>query len=210
MDSLRILIIFSMTDSTWTSSSWMRSSTSRCLMAAVSMRMVPRRSLSLARIAAFMSSVMRSLSDIDGDWSLRSFGNGPVRSAALVGAGRTGTAGATAADVARDALHVALHGGCLLAFPFLRRLLVEFAPPQLGQDSRLFAGALEAPQGGIEILVFSDANARHRYLYELPGNCPTLERGQAYEERASVMTRPAKIKATSKYIGPTWDLGRNE
>jgi hypothetical protein len=29
--------------------------------------MVPRRSLSLARIAAFMSSVMRSLSDIDGD-----------------------------------------------------------------------------------------------------------------------------------------------
>jgi hypothetical protein len=54
----------------------------------------------------------------------------------------------------------------LLAFPFLRRLLVEFAPPQLGQDSRLLAGALEAPQGGIEILVFSDANARHRYLYE--------------------------------------------
>ena len=37
------------------------------LMAAVIMRMVPRRSLSLARIAAFMSSVMRSLSDIDVD-----------------------------------------------------------------------------------------------------------------------------------------------
>src|SRR5262245_17683165 len=113
-------------------------------MAAVIMRMVPRRSLSLARIAAFMSSVMRSLSDIDVDR------DGFV--AGLVGAGRTGTA-AAAADVAGDALHVALHCRGLLAFPFLRGLLVEFAPPQLGQDSGLFAGALEAPQGGIEILV---------------------------------------------------------
>src|SRR5262249_45432705 len=113
MDSLRVLIIFSMTDSTWTSSREMRSSTSRCLMPAVIMRMVPRRSLSLARIAVFMSSVMRSLSDISV--------NGEGGS---VGAGRTGTA-AAAADVAGGALHVALHGRCLLAFPFLGGLLVE-------------------------------------------------------------------------------------
>ena len=78
---------------------------------------------------------------------------------------RAGAGAATASYVARDALHVALHGSGLLAFPFLRRLLVEFAPPELGQDPGLLAGALEAPQGGIEILVFSDANARHRYLY---------------------------------------------
>src|SRR5688572_15676037 len=130
MDSLRVLIIFSMTDSTWTSSSAMRSSTSRCLMAAVIMRMVPRRSLSLARIAAFISSVMRSLSDIDVGQE-----TGSVGRRGLVGTGRTGAAAAAAADVAGDALHVALHCGRFLAFPFLRRLLVEFAPPQLGQDS---------------------------------------------------------------------------
>ena len=40
----------------------MRSSTSRCLQAASSMRMAPRRSASLARMAAFMSSVMRFFS----------------------------------------------------------------------------------------------------------------------------------------------------
>src|SRR4029079_11734332 len=83
----------------------------------------------------------------------------------LVLSGRTRTS-ATAADIAGGALHVALHGCGLLAFPFLCGLLVEFAPPQLGQDTRLLAGALEAPQGGIEILVFTDANARHMNLYE--------------------------------------------
>lgn len=72
------------------------------------------------------------------------------------------TAAAHAAHIARLALHVALHGSSLLAFPFLGRLLVEFAAPKLGQHSRLFAGALEPPQSGIEILVFSDPNARHR------------------------------------------------
>ncbi|MNY79094.1 hypothetical protein D3C86_2195810 [compost metagenome] len=44
-----------------TSSSTTRSSTSFCFMAASSMRMVPRRSLSLARMAVFMSSVICSL-----------------------------------------------------------------------------------------------------------------------------------------------------
>jgi hypothetical protein len=50
-----------MTAITAASSSSMRSSTSFCFMAAVSRRMVPRRSLSLARMAAFMSSVICSL-----------------------------------------------------------------------------------------------------------------------------------------------------
>ena len=48
------------------SSSTMRSSTSRCFIAASSMRMVDSRSASLARMAAFMSSVKRSLSALMG------------------------------------------------------------------------------------------------------------------------------------------------
>jgi hypothetical protein len=51
-------------DTTAASSSVTRSSTSFCFMAASSRRMVPRRSLSLARIAAFMSSLIWSLSDM--------------------------------------------------------------------------------------------------------------------------------------------------
>src|SRR5262249_58698578 len=74
--------------------------------------------------------------------------------------------GATHA-VAGDALHVPLDGGRLLALALLRGLLVELAPAQLREDARLLAGTLEAPQGGIEILVFADANARHQNLKSL-------------------------------------------
>ena len=42
----------------------MRSSTSRCLIAASSSRIVDRRAASFARIAAFMSSVILAFSDI--------------------------------------------------------------------------------------------------------------------------------------------------
>jgi hypothetical protein len=57
---------------------------------------------------------------------------------------------------------VALHGSRFLALTFLGGLFVEFAASQLGQYSCLFASTLEAPQGGIEILVFSNPNARHK------------------------------------------------
>src|SRR5215470_14193519 len=121
---------------TCASSSWMRSSTSRCLMPARIMRMVPRRSFSPARMAAFMSSWIRSLS---------------VTASARVARGSA----RRPHPVARDALHVALDGRSLLAFPFLGGLLVEFAPPELREDAGLLAGTLEAPQGGIEVLVFA-------------------------------------------------------
>src|SRR5690606_39932737 len=106
----------------------MRSSTSRCLMAEVIMRMVPRRSLSLARIAAFMSSVTRSLREGDDmGWSSKGVGasskgrqrKAPLRPRQTVGRSVSAGAGAAAvAAVAGDALHVALHGGGLLAFTF--------------------------------------------------------------------------------------------
>src|SRR6185312_4514687 len=144
MASLRCLIIFSSTASTWVSSRVMRSSTSRCLIAANTNRIVPSRSFSPARIAPFMSSVMRSLRVM----------------AFLPGSPH---------HVAGQALHVALHRGSFLAFPLLGRLLVEFAPAQLGENPGLLASAFETPQGGIEILVLTNTNARHRNLNSLIG-----------------------------------------
>src|SRR5437588_5471106 len=147
MASRRCLIIFSSTASTWVSSSVVRSSTSRCLIAASASRMVASRSLSPARIALFMSSVRRSLSAI-------------ACAAPLTG-------GAHA--VARHTLHVALDGRGLLALALLGGFLVELAPAQLGENAGLLTGALEAPQGGIEVLILTNSNARHRNLKSLIG-----------------------------------------
>jgi len=44
--------------------------------------------------------------------------------------------------------------GCL-ALSHLGRFLVKFAPVHLGQDARLFTGALEAPQGDVEGFIVS-------------------------------------------------------
>src|SRR5213082_2180993 len=125
----------------------MRSSTSRCLIAASASRIAPSRSFSPARIALFMSSVMRSLSAMATRF-------------ALPGAAHA---------VAGHALHVALDGGGLLALALLRGLFIELAPTQLGENAGLLAGSLEAPQGGIEVLVLTHANARHRNLKSLIG-----------------------------------------
>src|SRR5688572_1472103 len=126
-----------MTARTCASSSSMRSSTSRCWMPAWSMRMQERRSFSPARIAAFMSSVMRALRLIPG------------------------SARGAAATVARGALEVPLDGGGLLAFPLLRRLLVEFPAAEFGQHAGFFAGTLDTTDGSVEILVLADTDARH-------------------------------------------------
>ena len=59
---------------------------------------------------------------------------------------------------------MALHGGSFLALTLLSRLLVKFAAAKLGEDTGLLAGALEAPQGGVKILVFADTDAGHADL----------------------------------------------
>src|SRR5450830_1709245 len=64
MESLRCLTILSMIASTIVSSSSTRSSTSFCFIAAVIRRIVPSLAVSLARIAAFMSSVICSFRPI--------------------------------------------------------------------------------------------------------------------------------------------------
>ena len=167
IDSLRCLSIFSTTARTWASSSSTRSSTSRCLIAACSMRIVPRRSFSPARIADFMSSVIRSLRE--AVVIVMVLGRARSTAAALTLAVER-AAGSEIADargrseVAGAALLVALHGGRLLALTLLRRLLVEFAATKFRQHAGLFTRTLEAAQGGIEILVFTDADAGHRNL----------------------------------------------
>src|SRR3982074_990370 len=78
-------------------------------------------------------------------------------------------AGAAAHAVAGHALHVALDGGRLLALALLRGLFIELAPTQLGENAGLLAGPFETPQGGIEVLVLTNTNARHRNLKSLIG-----------------------------------------
>src|SRR5262245_44928175 len=125
----------------------MRSSTSRCLMAERIRRTVDRRALSLARIAAFMSSVIFSLRDV------------------LVQLLRQ--------HLAAQALVVALYGGGKLALALCGRLLVVLAGAQLGEQARLFHGALEAAHRDFERLVFFHSYGRH----VLPKLGSGLERG---------------------------------
>jgi hypothetical protein len=52
-----------------------------------------------------------------------------------------------------------LDGRGLLAFTLLRGLFVEFPATKFGENPRLFASALETPEGGVKMLVFSYSNA---------------------------------------------------
>ena len=102
-------------------------------------------------MAAFMSSVMRSLSVV-------------IDARARPATGSECAGARCSREIPRCSFLVALDGGCLLALTFLGRLLVEFATAKFGQYAGLFASSLEAAQGGIEIFVLTDANARHRNL----------------------------------------------
>jgi hypothetical protein len=57
-----------------------------------------------------------------------------------------------------DAFLVALGGGGQFALAFGGGFLVKLTAAGFGQHPRFFAGALEAPHGGFEGLVFSDAD----------------------------------------------------
>src|SRR5690554_4752010 len=169
-ESLRCLTIFSMTASTWASSSSMRSSTSRCLMAALTRRITPRLALSPPFMAAFMSSVRRCLRLIWNSPVASTQEAGDARACRLQGndhdrgAGRrqAGSVHALAlGNVARGATRLALHRRGGLALALLRRLLVILALAGLGQDAGLLAGALEAAEGKLEGLVFADFDAGH-------------------------------------------------
>ena len=63
--------------------------------------------------------------------------------------------------ITQGALGVALDGSGLAALAFLGGLFVELATTDFRQHTCFFAGTLEAPQGGIEVFIFLDANAWH-------------------------------------------------
>src|SRR5690606_25264134 len=180
MESRRCLTIFSSTASTWASSSSMRSSTSRCLIAALTRRITPRRALSPAFMAVFMSSVSCCLRVMLGLRKQRrpatrcvpAFGNAwrwPGRAARSVHPLALG-------DVARGAAGLALHRGGGLALALLGRLLVELALAGLGEHAGLLAGALEATEGKLERLVFADFDAGHLVV---SGGWAALWKGRA-------------------------------
>jgi len=54
--------------------------------------------------------------------------------------------------------------GRLFSLTFLGGLLVEFTPPQLGENARLFTGTLETTQSGVKILILANTNAGHSNL----------------------------------------------
>src|SRR5690554_6492917 len=173
-ESRRCLSIFSSTASTAASSSSVRSSTSRCLMAALTRRMVARRSLSPLFIAAFMSSVRRCLRLMagfrkagkrGGARDYVNFRHTKSRRRRARPASRTARGDSVEAlalgHIARDAAQVTLHRCGGLALAFLGRLLIELALAGFGQDTDLFAGALVATQGKLKWLVFADFDAGH-------------------------------------------------
>src|SRR5690606_1871763 len=185
MLSLRCLISLSSVATMAASSSSMRSSTSRCLMAACNRRMVPRRWLSLARMAAFTSSVMRLLRFMVFlcGWEALEHKNpapgvpgagwaaAPDRARLPCGVVRGRAAAAQRESVqllgqlhAAHALVVALDGGRLLALPFGGGLLVELAGAQVGQQAQFFDGALEAAQRHVKGFVLFYTDGRHQLV----------------------------------------------
>src|SRR5690606_20799569 len=171
IESLRCLISLSISATTAASSSSVRSSTSRCLHAASSMRMASRRGASLARIAAFMSSVIRSFRRMALFLVTRAGAQPPdpkrksPRRKGLARACRVGAAGrsvqALGQLLAANALEVTLDRRSLLALALGRGLLVELACAQVGQQAQLLDRALEAAKGHVERLVLFHANRSH-------------------------------------------------
>src|SRR5664279_5081969 len=147
------------------SSSTIRSSTSRCLSAASRPRMVRRRGASLARMASFMSSVIRSFRLMVGSRAAPAWAGSETTKPAWRGL-RAVTRQRPSEELLRQLhaahpLEVALDGCGLLALALGRWLLVELARAQIGQEAELLDGALEAAEGNVERLVFLDANSSH-------------------------------------------------
>src|SRR5919108_131376 len=151
-ESRRCLMSVCTTPITSGSSSALPVSISRYLSALLSIRSVPRRRLSCARAASFMSASIRSLSMTTWDAAFARFGE--ARKSQCIPSG---------------GLHHSLP--CLLEGALLRRqrlllaldgrLLIVLALPDFAQDASLLALLLEALHRVFERLAFLDAHARH-------------------------------------------------
>lgn len=99
-----------------------------------------------------------------------------------------------------------LDGGGLLAFALLRRLFVELAAAQLGQNAGLLAGALEAAQRGVEIFVFFNANTGHKASNLWSKNSPALGRDGAAHYTADLPGNPSPLEAVLRYHAPLMNV----
>ena len=69
--------------------------------------------------------------------------------------------------------HLALNSSSFLALTFLGGLLVKLATAQFGKNSGFFAGTFESTQRCIEILIFFNADTRHKISVFLFGHKET-------------------------------------
>src|SRR6266851_1963403 len=152
--SLRCLIKVWTTVTISGSSSTLLVSISRYLSALFSIRSVPRRRLSCARAASFISASIRSL-------SMPTLGRGPARLLSARRAGETPSLGKRLHHPLPCLLQGALLGRQRLLLALDRRFLIVLALPDLAQDACLLALLLEALHGVLERLAFLDPHARH-------------------------------------------------
>src|SRR5581483_2052982 len=132
MDSRRCLSILSRTDRACASSRVIRSSISRCLMAARIRRMASSLAFSPARMAAFMSSCTLSL--IRDAVMVRLLQSDGLLSAVFLECGL----------FAHQFFLVAFDGRCFFAFTLPSGFFVKFVAAQIGQNAGFFAEAFKA------------------------------------------------------------------
>src|SRR4249919_531396 len=129
--------------------------------------MAESRGASLARIAAFMSSLIRSLRDAGASIAPPERRSAPMARLVLhdwtAGVpGRAQSVHLFRQHLAAQTLEVPLDRCRLLALALGGRLLVELARTQFGQQTALFDRALEAAQCHFERFVFLYADCRHQ------------------------------------------------
>src|SRR6266851_1826730 len=168
--SLRCLIKVWTTVTISGSSSTLLVSISLYLSALFSIRSVPRRRLSCARAASFISASIRSL-------SMPTLGRGPARLLSARRAGETPSLGKRLHHPLPCLLQGALLGRQRLLLALDRRFLIVLALPDLAQDACLLALLLEALHGVLERLAFLDPHARHSWNHHLPLRREPRKRG---------------------------------
>src|SRR5712692_8814507 len=196
-ESRRCLMSVWVTATTSGSSSALPVSISRYLSALFSIRSVPRRRLSCARAASFISASIRSL-------SMPTLGRGPAR---LIR--REGPVNSEPGKRLHHPLPCLLQGALLgrqrLLLALDRRLLIVLALPDLAQDACLLALLLEALHGVLERLAFLDAHVRHsRNHHPSRGTrVPLLLRAREYT-RGPRSVNPTRGGAGMPAGNPRW------
>src|SRR5471032_2434098 len=177
IESLRCLIIFSTMATVWASLTSMRSSTSLRLISAISRRIVLSLPVSLARIAAFMSSVTCSLRpmavspSISCDIKTKTRCGEPERACDSYGYyypqetkhTRVGLCAVLPGWFCLVSLRIIFSAvaGCGCACSGALRQLPACACAQFGQQTGFFDSAFEATHCDFERLVFFKANSGH-------------------------------------------------